>query len=128
MVGCVPPPCAALRRRLRCAEPDCVSSEMRVTANMSSARPGKVSLGIVSALKVNIIEQAFTWYPIRRSITNTAGQIQVLNSSDVFGTPGTFLKMQAVLTYAVADALFVEDEIVNHIAIFQKHRNGRVMK
>ena len=93
VVGCVPPPCAALRRRPRCAELNCASSETGVTTNMSSARPGKVPLGIGSALKENIIEQAFTWHPISGSITNTTGKIQVLNSW-LFGTPGKCLIFQ----------------------------------
>ena len=84
MVSCVPPRCAALRRRPRCAELNCASSETGVTANMSSAPPDKVPLGIESALKENLVEQAFTWYPIRGSITNTTGKMQVLNSSDLF--------------------------------------------
>ena len=87
VVGCVSPPCVAIRRRPRCAELNCASSEMGVTANMSSARPGKVPLGIGSALKENIIEQAVTWYPIRGSITDTTGKMQVLNSSDFFRHP-----------------------------------------
>ena len=41
VLGCVPPPCAALRRRPRCAELNCASSETGVTANTSSARPAK---------------------------------------------------------------------------------------
>ena len=93
-VGCAPPPCAALRRRPRCAELNCASSETGITANMSSPRPGKVPLGIGSALKENIIEQAFTWYPIRGSITNTTEKMQVLNSYDFFETPGTYIKLQ----------------------------------
>ena len=58
---------SALRRAKLCLE---LNEE--VTANRPSARPGKVALGIGSALKANIIDQAFTWYPIRGSITNTS--------------------------------------------------------
>ena len=78
------PPCAAIMRRPRCAELNCASSETGVTANMPSARPVKVPLGIGSSFKENIIEQAFTWYPIRGSIANTTGKMQVLNLSDFF--------------------------------------------
>ena len=72
---------------------------------MSSARPGKVALGIGSALKVNIIEQAFTWYPIRGSITNTAGNIQVLNSSDFIETPSISSICPFALVTVVAHVL-----------------------
>ena len=40
VVGCLPPPCAALRRRPRCAGLNCASSATGVTANMSLARHG----------------------------------------------------------------------------------------
>ena len=44
-------------------------------------------------LKQNIFEQAFTWYPIRRSIPNTTQNIQVINSSDFSETPGSYLRL-----------------------------------
>ena len=90
VVDCVPPPCAALRCRSRCAGLNCASSETGVSMNMSSAGSGKVVLGVGSALKVNVIEQAFTWYPIRGSITNTTEEMRVLNSSDFLKTPGRY--------------------------------------
>ena len=61
---------ATLRRGLNYA-----SSETEVTTNMSSVCPGKWVLGVGAAFKVNAIEQAFTWYPIRGSTTNTTEDI-----------------------------------------------------
>ena len=98
VVGCVPPPYAALRRRQRCAELNCASSETGVTANISSARSSKVPLGIGSALKENIIEQAFTWCPIRGSITKTIGKMQFLNSSDFLRHP-VYVKLFLLQSY-----------------------------